>query len=111
MTEHTPGPWTRHGVTVTAEIDGKPRTVAWLGYAKNRGCSVTVAPEQAVENARLMTAAPDLLFACRNALAELIENGAGDTQTADFLWAAVKRATGCDDRRGLRLHLAHTAHQ
>lgn len=88
MQEHTPGHWAQgptvlEGVAVSA--DGY-----WIGIAYRR----TLAPRpigqgEAEANARLMATAPDLLDACRQALAALPQ---GEARAA--VEAAIARAEG-----------------
>ena len=71
MSKHTPGPWSiTPDAPTQVEADG-----IWVGDASRR----EVGSEQALANARLISAAPDLLEAlgeARKALAVLINPGA-----------------------------------
>lgn len=53
--EHTPGPWTRHGLGISKDAGE-------YGYAVAL-CDSPVPPGEAEANARLIAAAPDLLTA------------------------------------------------
>ena len=82
----TPGPWTSIGCTVIGGTDGTP--IATFRQAKPRN---TV---EAMDNARLAAAAPDLLAACKAALGKI---GAPITHRQDvlrMLKAAIAKAEG-----------------
>jgi len=91
---YTPGPWiwTSLPVDVLAE-NGELPIAAVQNVGPARGGSVTTEA-----NARLMAAAPDLLAACRAALASLLYLRHDPTNTTDDLRAAIARAIG-EERR------------
>ena len=89
--KHTPGPWEPsgndgHGIVI---VESKWGSIARIMRV---GCAV-----QEAANAALISAAPDMLEACREALA-LLGNPDADSTDADrverVLWAAVRKATG-----------------
>ena len=93
--QHTPGPWQ------TARSGYGERL--WTVYADMGSDIVTVALEASEANAHLVAAAPDLLFACqdalsfvRYALATGTDTPDGARRLEDLLRAAVARATGAD---------------
>ena len=79
-TAHTPGPWYFEQV-------GSP------GYFIVKGPGLKPLPET-VENARLQSAAPDLLAAARFSYDVQCSNGMGDDDDARALYAAICKATG-----------------
>lgn len=81
MREHTPGPWTndKHSAFVWSKdgnicVCGAPRASTVVGYTEADIGSADL--EEAVANARLTAAAPDLLIALR-ALVERIDLNGG----------------------------------
>ena len=67
--KHTKGEWVvRNNIGKKSEIgviaDNAPYIIAIMGNSKER-------PEEAEANARLIAAAPDLLFACKYAIEQL----------------------------------------
>ena len=64
-TQHTPGPWHVTGDYVRNENDGL------VGEALNLWANVKTPTDERKANARLIAAAPDLLAACRCALADM----------------------------------------
>ncbi len=84
MAEHTPGPWTvysRRGVIAVLR-DTEP-VINWQGFDS------TGLPEDALANARLCAAAPDLLAVCERIVAK-----DGIAGLRDQLAAAVAKARG-----------------
>jgi hypothetical protein len=71
MTEHTPGPWKtalREGLTsVSIRANGYSLAAVWGKKGAHRPTVESIAEGRA--NARLMTAAPDMLAALRNIVA------------------------------------------
>lgn len=81
--KHTPGPWTH------CQEDNFITTRDGRGLLEWQARSLHVTPEERDANARLIAAAPDLLKACRQALAAL--KGREHDQ---FLRDAIAKATG-----------------
>lgn len=72
MSKHTPGPWevfTSEGASKPGieTADGKLSIVVFGHEGEESGVAGRT-PEEALANARLMAAAPDLLAACKTAL-------------------------------------------
>jgi hypothetical protein len=95
MTQHTPGPWTV-GHTRTFTHSGGifgTETAVHYGDAVNRGNCIAHAYghgalSHSEDDARLIAAAPDLL----EALKEMLANPAGDYDTTDDYEKACKKA-------------------
>lgn len=95
--EHTPGPWTARGTAVVAQVNGHPWEVCNNGDV---GPSHPILGE-CLANARLIAAAPDLLAAAAQALADFDRwgdvwqvNSADVYEAAEKIRAAVALATG-----------------
>jgi hypothetical protein len=96
MSTHTPGPWMVEPHADDDEVvyvcanytvrDGVTRAT-WIAECDLQDGNL---PENHA-NARLIAAAPDLLKACKAAIAELITDL---SQTADYLRAAIAKAEG-----------------
>lgn len=77
MSNHTPGPWIAeesqgHGVSVSSEpVD---ISVAWCGtnLMVGMGGVYKITPEEAEANARLIAAAPELLYALKKLINEVV---------------------------------------
>lgn len=100
MSNYAPGPWVVQGIEVLANHAGESVRVATVhgDHESNWNGSRKIAAIRA--NARLIAAAPELLDACRCALADL-EGIAGDLPgdhpaylTIKELRAAIEKATG-----------------
>lgn len=91
MSAHTPGPW-RNGVNQIR--DEENRLIAWLGFGR-RGVSQRLSADEQAANARLISAAPDLLEATCRAIvvfeAGIVRDDAG---VVAFFWNAYAKATG-----------------
>jgi hypothetical protein len=83
-TNHTPAPWTVSGKQIKAIDHGKRHTVATANNPK-------FTPEGNAANARLISAAPELLACLLDVL-----DADGDLDSMDFkrYRAAIERATG-----------------
>lgn len=83
MTQHTPGPWTLSGldIEVGTGTDGWKR-VASVSWRKCRPASAKVTGEEGAANARLITAAPEMLALLQDA-AKSIEWAAAILQAPD----------------------------
>jgi hypothetical protein len=99
--KHTPGPWVflEDGRTETPENACEPLTICGpkaddlANVYSNDDATVSIARAQAVANARLIAAAPDLLEALLNVMA--MESLWGRTGTIpDQARAAIAKATG-----------------
>lgn len=86
--QHTPGPWEWEGTF----RQGWYATIRPVGTYTRRE---EMPRAESEANARLISAAPDLLAACREVLARLglPEVGLGDSRCAATLRAAIARAT------------------
>lgn len=112
--KHTPGPWERHGRAVyTADkrphwLTGRDRRAVYVAQIRARHDSEIgervgdiednpVEESEAYANADLIAAAPDMLEACREAMA-LLEDPDADMTDANrverVLCAAIRKATG-----------------
>jgi hypothetical protein len=94
--EHTPGPWEvfpgeRFHPGIEG-MDGKISVVIYADQDEDYGVHGRT-PEEALANAHLIAAAPDLLAACKQAylLAYQLGSDAGD-ELADLLTAAMSKA-------------------
>jgi hypothetical protein len=94
LSAHTPGPWRQHTRAAFRVIEER------LGYTvATTGCDSDLQPQWEA-NARLIAAAPDLLFALQHAQ-EAIECmcpefealGLGGKRTLDLIAAAITKAT------------------
>lgn len=112
--KHTPGPWEAHGRAVyTADkrkhwVEGRDRRAVYVAQIRARHdaeigerCDdITdnpVGEDEANANARLISAAPDMLKALRSAVALLTDPDAGEgeaNETLAELEAAIRKATG-----------------
>lgn len=103
IAQHTPGPWEfrfySKGCTIVSTHNAPGRSVR----DALKGVSVRVDAEinddqsnahEASPDARLISAAPELLDACRDALDTLEMEGVADGDTADKLRKAIAKATG-----------------
>ena len=97
MTKHTPGPWNAApfssvvGCPIMAQPDPKKNSIL-VAVTQSAVAEDSAGFRAEVEaNARLITAAPDLLVAVKSALGHVEGKGPPDW---DFLRAAVKRAEG-----------------
>ena len=73
-TKHTPGPWRTNDHNTLQIIDHHPYTIATVAATADR---------EAVANARLLAAAPELLAACVAAAELLIADENGQTVLSD----------------------------
>lgn len=106
MAEHTPGPWTLAAERFGIAICGKRH------HAEGESVIATVWTEtpqriphaDALANARLVAAAPDLLEACFAILSPgAFESAATTAALYDLVLAAVAKATGMSDSERDRL--------
>ena len=68
MTQHTPGPWVLNGYQVE-RTDGISRTIATVAPRRRIGTDYAAnSADEAMANAALIAAAPDLLIMCENLL-------------------------------------------
>lgn len=67
---HTPGPWetNRPFTAITSDANGRPRVVAEIWYRRTPFPGHPTDYEEAIANARLIAAAPDLLAALHKVL-------------------------------------------
>ena len=99
---HTPGPWVVMQSSICTD-DGKANEIAkvtrygvWMGDGAPYGSRNPIGEA----NARLIAAAPDMLWAIEVALEMLIDSwgdeqiAAGDDQVANLLRAAIAKAKG-----------------
>ena len=63
--KHTPGPWTHEGFGVWSHVNGENRRVACSEFDRGDGPYKVKTEAEAVANAALISAAPDLLEACK----------------------------------------------
>ncbi len=94
VSKHTPGPWRIWDNPMAWNV------VIWAGE-KQVGIAtgnIEVSREQAIANAHLMAAAPDLLGACMAAMAYLVDPPSGFKENreaaADIIRNAIKKAEG-----------------
>ena len=96
-TKHTPGPWRSLSWGETISIDSIPADLMGICHINPTGdhnCGIPNAQDRA--NARLITAAPDLLAAAKEA-AELLWKREGNEETENVrkgLNAAIAKAEG-----------------
>lgn len=94
MSAHTPGPWLRDGATVYT-VPGSLKVIAEI----RKHYRARSMDEEATANARLVTAAPDLLDALRDAQSLIrshVETVSAETRKAvlDRIDAALTKARG-----------------
>lgn len=100
QTAHTPGPWEFIDATKSAKYKFAPTCIIKAGqkqiasFSWNDSSPWFPTKNQSQANARLISAAPDLLDACDFALTilEALGNGSGDA--ANACRAALAKATG-----------------
>ncbi len=112
--KHTPGPWERDGRSVYTSdkrphwVTGRDPRAVYIAQARARHDSEIgervddiednpVEESEATANARLISAAPDMLEALRSAVALLTDPDAGEdeaNETLAELEAAIRKATG-----------------
>ena len=90
MTKHTPGPWIVSGSEMSDVRDQDNYMVACAFHVRYNYRDRPV--REAAANARLIAAAPDLLYA----LKEFLRNPGGD-YTEEIAREAIAKATGCCD--------------
>lgn len=86
--QHTPGPWRRNGSLIEApQMALTVSTVSWprIGHAPKD-------TDEAVANARLIAAAPELLAALNCALVYLGDDGTDDSPEARSTRAVIRAA-------------------
>jgi len=96
-TQYTPGPWNvkrTNGNMKGWRVDDSIGGVDITGEirANDGGYS-----DEAKANARLIAAAPDLLDACKDALATLNQHEGIPSETSDRLASAIAKAEGRDE--------------
>jgi len=64
--KHTPGPWKAEGFGIWSCVNGENRRVACTEYDKGEGAYKVRTEAEAVANARLIAAAPELVKALEN---------------------------------------------
>ena len=96
---HSPAPWVVSDNTATPygqlTVDSEQSGAVAICYTVERG--ENAAPRECLANARLISAAPDLLIALRDLLDDAIRLGICDSNmsgSAIAARAAIKRATG-----------------
>ncbi len=98
MSKHRPGPW--HVSKYLGEPSGTLQVVHASGDVQVADCRETwgyrLSVEEAQANARLIAAAPDLLEACKAALAVREKNGMGEVGVSAQLRAVIAKAEGRD---------------
>lgn len=103
-TQHTPGPWAadKYGVITGGEY--LCTTIAETPVVAWRSADQKKQSDQAMSNARLIAAAPDLLTACEAALAsepcvcaEIADTASAGSCLACVLFAAIAKARGGAD--------------
>ena len=100
---HTPGPWMQHGSTIYSPDNGNVCVVTEIHTGIIGAPPIGITSEdwkEAMANARLIAAAPELLEACKHVMGNLTK---ADTQTwaydlAKELRAAILKAEGGGDR-------------
>ena len=95
MSKHTPGPWLSDGLAVYALNDRPcPENRFWAGIYRGRDDNYErISKAEAIANAKLIAAAPDLL----DALSEIINDGGKFVMTNETrrkARAAIARARG-----------------
>ena len=85
MAKHSPGPWE------VIEYRGSQGHDC-IGVSGPQLMCASVNREDGRADAQLISAAPDLLAACRAALADLIASASDDGEVADALYAAIRKA-------------------
>ena len=78
--KHTPGPWTHEGFGVWSHVNGENRRVACSEFDRGDGPYKVKTEAEAVANAALISAAPDLLEACRRWARWAEQHGAAEVQ-------------------------------
>ena len=102
-TKHTPGPWKSEGYGIWSSVGGENRRVACTEYDRGEGPYKVKTEQEAVSNARLIAAAPDLLAALIELLDQAgevyphFESERGQANIAQAR-AAISRATGQEVR-------------
>lgn len=96
--KHTPGPWRLNG----ALVDGQKRWWIEAGSTNPLSSAMTFpATNPTIEDARLISASPELLEACRSALADVLYDEHSEhtlcPATLEQLRSAIRKATGSDD--------------
>lgn len=107
-TSHTPGPWKVkrqfiHGREIVPRIVCAPDDDRQCGWIADLIGAPYLGHHSTLANARLIAAAPDLLEACKAALAVLdgsakddVEPGAPSGAAMNLIAAAIEKATGPD---------------
>jgi len=100
ISKHTPGPWQiswntfnggeNHGIYSNGELDLKGHQIAIVNWWPTLG---TDNEQQGKANAKLISAAPDLLYASVVALEMLIDRGLEDSMPAKLLKEAINKTT------------------
>lgn len=101
MSKHTPGPWrvficddggqwSGWPLSINA-VDDEDKSIVRPGGQYPYEWDATMSQHEAIANARLIAAAPELLEACKSALGAFERNDAIDW---DDLAAAIAKATG-----------------
>jgi hypothetical protein len=96
-TNHTPAPWNVQDNTAEPygqlTVDSAAHGAVAICYTMEKG--ETVAPAECVQNARLISAAPDLLEALKVAESELRYHAATrNSEALTIVRAAIQKATG-----------------
>jgi hypothetical protein len=108
-TQHTPGPWTPHfaanAVTYTVNVGDSPELLR-----SRDGFSVEVYGSNVKADIRLIAAAPELLAALRNALADLEQFGDRFCDVVDAARAAIAKAEGTECSICRRVHGREVEH-
>jgi len=97
MNQHTPGPW--HVQDNTADpygqlvVDSAEHGAVAICYTMDKG--ETVAPAECLQNARLISSAPDLLAALMAAKSEMhCHSATRNSEALQLVRAAIAKATG-----------------
>lgn len=109
MAKHTPGPWrvAKTG-TPSKRIFAGDELIATIRHFFRGADAIGPLPSQATANARLIAAAPDLLEACKQTLAEMrayvgeseFDKSDPSQFVFDLLKSAIAKAEGKEDSHG-----------
>ena len=98
MSGHTPGPWEHEHRTANHKETGLTIAVCepvsgGRGPTSNPINRRTITEEECIANARLIASAPELLEACKAALAAMVVEGV-HTETQELVREAIAKAEG-----------------
>jgi len=88
--KHTPGPWVISSSVLVC--DEKARIIAHCAFMDGREMNLGFSLDESVSNAKLVSAAPDLLEACKKLI---LHRHAGDIHPIDYqrIEQAIAKAT------------------